>query len=327
LACILVVAYHVIGSGPGSGLGLPENSWLRQASDALALIRMPLFTFLSGYLFSVRPVIAGQYSRFLRKKLLRLYVPAIVVGLLYFALSSLAPGVNGRPDLLEPLKLLVYPYVHYWFVQALIVILVLVGLAETQGLLATRNRFVMVLLATIVIQLFGTREIHIFSLSGAEYLAPFFVMGIGMHRYASSIRWNASFSALVAGIFGITLSIHTAGVFGVFGAPLKICTFLSLLLSASGLLVLCRVFPVVRALAYIGQFSFTIYLFHVFFTAGMRTFAHAAGLDATVALLGLGMLAGICGPIFVDLFVKRMPNPFPICLLGIPVKRLELTAR
>ena len=57
LACILLVAYHVIGATPESGLKLHEGM-LRDVNALLAYIRMPLFTFLSGLVYAWRPYTA-----------------------------------------------------------------------------------------------------------------------------------------------------------------------------------------------------------------------------------------------------------------------------
>jgi peptidoglycan/LPS O-acetylase OafA/YrhL len=51
LACILLVAYHVIGVTPESGLRLHDGI-LKNANELLAYIRMPLFTFLSGFVYA-----------------------------------------------------------------------------------------------------------------------------------------------------------------------------------------------------------------------------------------------------------------------------------
>ena len=324
LACILVVAFHVIGYGPHTGLELPDESWLRKFSAALSLLRMPLFTFLSGYLFSLRPVATGQYWRFLRKKLTRLYVPAVVVGVLYLVVSMIVPGNGVRPGLLEALRLPVYPFGHFWFIQSLIVILIVAGFAQVLGLLSTPQRYLLVLLGAIAIHLFGTTQIQLFSFGGAQYLLPFFFLGIGVHRYAGLVPRRHWIMAAVVGVFCVTFAIHIAGVTGIHGAPLGQRTPLALLLSISSVLIVCHIFPVVKPLEFIGRYSFTIYLFHVLFTAGMRTLARASGMDAVGDLFVFGLLGGIAGPMLVEVFVKRMPGPFSICLLGSNANRQRI---
>ena len=325
LACLLVVAYHVVGSGPGWGLDLPKSSLLVQYSEAISLLRMPLFTFLSGWVYSLRPVESGSYMAFIRKKFSRLYVPMVVVGLLFLGLSMLAPGVNNRPQAADALSLFVYPYAHLWFVQALIAILAVVGIAEILGLLATPQRYALVLLGTIAVQLFGSPEVEFFSLGRASYLLPFFVLGIGVQRYASSRQWSESLEVLLWLLFGGTLALHVAGITGAYGAPLEQRSFLALLLSCSGLLVLCRYVGRSRALEFIGGYAFTIYLFHIIFTSGMREFAAMAGIGNVPLLFVLGLTAGLLGPIAFEHVMKWTPPLIQRVVLGARLKKVPTT--
>ena len=81
LACLLLVAYHVIGATPSIGLKLSDGL-LRELNDDLAYIRMPLFTFLSGFVYALRPY-AGNWSAYLKGKATRLLVPMLFVGTLF----------------------------------------------------------------------------------------------------------------------------------------------------------------------------------------------------------------------------------------------------
>jgi peptidoglycan/LPS O-acetylase OafA/YrhL len=328
LACILVVAYHVVGSGTGSGLRLPPGSLLQEFSQSISLLRMPLFTFLSGCLFAMRPVEIGGYWLFVRKKLARLWVPAIAVGLLYLVATSVAPGVNAGAARYTLLDVLFFPFAHYWFIQALIVMLIVVGLAEALGLMSTPRRYVLVLLAAMVIQMFGSviAEIQFFSIVRAGYLLPFFVLGVGVQRYAGRLRWNETFMLAVLFVFGVTLSMHIAGVIGVYGLPLEQRTFTALMLSCSGLLVMSRLVPPTRTLAFIGGYSFAIYLFHVFFTAATRIAFIQAGVHWVPLLFAAGLFAGLLGPILLERLGRRMPGPFSVALLGVGPRRRPVAA-
>ena len=190
LGCILVVAHHVIGGHFGGGLNLAPTTFLGQFSQAIELLRMPLFAFISGYVYSMRPVAAGGYLPFLGKKFSRLYLPIIAVGFLYFSLRQLSPGFEPEsPQTL--LQMLVYPYGHFWFIQALIAILALAGVLEMLGLFRTPGRFAPVLLGSVFIQLFDTSDLQFFSLGRAGYLLPFFLLGIGVQDRKST-RLNSS---------------------------------------------------------------------------------------------------------------------------------------
>src|SRR3954467_4199218 len=78
VACLLLVAFHAIGSSSASGLHVPDSSVYREFTNLFVHIRMPLFTFLSGLVYAYRPVRAGYELDFSAKKLRRLGVPLIV---------------------------------------------------------------------------------------------------------------------------------------------------------------------------------------------------------------------------------------------------------
>jgi peptidoglycan/LPS O-acetylase OafA/YrhL len=57
-------------------------------------------------------------------------------------------------------------------------------------------------------------------------------------------------------------------------------------------------------LAYVGSYSFAIYLLHVIFTAGSRIFFTQLHLTNTYALLLLGTPLGIVGPLAAGKFYQ-----------------------
>jgi membrane-bound acyltransferase YfiQ involved in biofilm formation len=58
-------------------------------------------------------------------------------------------------------------------------------------------------------------------------------------------------------------------------------------------------------LSSIGFYSYTIYLFHVFFTAAARIFFKAAGITNIWLLFLLCTFAGLIGPVIVELFTRN----------------------
>ena len=79
LACLLLVGFHVIGYSTTSGMAVPDDSGWRLFANLFTPLRMPLFAFLSGFVYAYRPVQPGQEGRFARKKLVRLWLPLLTV--------------------------------------------------------------------------------------------------------------------------------------------------------------------------------------------------------------------------------------------------------
>ena len=64
IACLLLVAFHAIGSSSASGLHVADSSVYRHFTNLFVHIRMPLFTFLSGLVYAYRPLRPEQALEF-----------------------------------------------------------------------------------------------------------------------------------------------------------------------------------------------------------------------------------------------------------------------
>lgn len=58
-------------------------------------------------------------------------------------------------------------------------------------------------------------------------------------------------------------------------------------------------------MAYVGSYSFAIYLLHVFFTAASRIVLKKIGVTDTYVLMMAGLAAGLAGPIVSALLISR----------------------
>lgn len=102
LACIMLVACHVIGLTPETGLRLHEGT-LKDANALLACIRMPLITFLSGLVYAWRPF-SGDWKPFINGKIRRLIIPMLVIGTTFALFQAFTPGTNHQEP--SPIALL-----------------------------------------------------------------------------------------------------------------------------------------------------------------------------------------------------------------------------
>lgn len=301
---MLLVAYHVIGNEHGMGLRVPSDSGYRAFADVLIHLRMPLFTFLSGFVYAYRPVRMGAEWTFARKKLWRLAVPLVTVSALYFVVQGLAPGTNREQDWGDFWKIFFFTYAHFWFLQAIILIFALTVVLEKFGTMKTLSRYVWTLAGVFAVHFFIVPHTDFFSINQAGYLLPFFIAGVGANRFSESFR-NVPLQVICAIAFAVTMTLHVLACYHVYGEITERRELLATTLSISGLLVLLYWTPPNRVLAWVGGFSFTIYLYHVFFTAGTRTALQMVGLTEVNTNFVLGLLAGIIGPIAVELVLKR----------------------
>lgn len=304
LACLLLVAFHVIGNDASMGLHVADDSGWRAFANSLIHLRMPLFTFLSGFVYAYRPATPGTAGEFARRKLWRLYVPLVVVSTLYFAVESVAPGVNTRPALADLPAIYVTSYAHFWFLQAILVIFALVALLERWAVLATLRGWALVFAASVLLFQSGLVKTDVFSLGRAVYLLPYFLLGLAANRHADALR-HPALRAAAATAFALTMTLHVLASTGEWGQLADRRTWFATLLSASALLTLLYHTPPARWLEWIGGYSFTIYLYHVFFTAGARAALHGAGVAALPVHVALGVAAGVAGPIALEIVLRR----------------------
>ncbi|MFT6976693.1 MAG: peptidoglycan/LPS O-acetylase OafA/YrhL [Shewanella psychromarinicola] len=283
IACILLVSYHVIGSTPMQGMKI-STGLLREINDLFVYIRMPLFAFISGVLYGFRPI-RSDYFVFIKKKTSRLLYPLLTVGTLFALLQYYIPGTNGGDIDLKFIHII--PVGHYWFLEAIFLVFCFVVLLEYYK--AFDNFFIscFLILICISIYLYGV-DVNYFSLSGFVYLLPFFLYGMMTTRYQSFSHKLYLLLLVVSFVFIFKIFIDFDGRAETIIVGFMSCIFLFLLKLR------------VRMLAYIGLYSFSIYLFHVFFTASSRIILNKTGFFDTEIIFLIGLVLGVSGPIVTD---------------------------
>lgn len=307
IACILLVFFHTVGSTPAEGLRVTDGHWLQQFNEILVYFRMPLFSFISGYVYAFRPY-QGDPRGFMKGKVRRLLLPVLTVGTIYAIVQALTPGANASVQ--NWWLLHIRPVGHFWFLEALFIIFLVVILLEHLKALSTLTGFVLVWAVSAL--LFALPEFtNYFGTRGALYLMPFFLAGLACKRFeidGFGPRLVSSL-ALLAGLAVVLLLPAYMDSVAALGAAA------SLAIGVSAGVLLLRSGWRSGLLAYIGAYSFAIYLLHVFFTAGSRIFLNAAGVGDVHVLLVPGLIAGIVGPIICAQIIGRS-DTLNLWLLG-----------
>jgi peptidoglycan/LPS O-acetylase OafA/YrhL len=296
IACLLLVTYHVVGADPGGGLRIADGS-LRLLNDAMAYLRMPLFTFLSGIVYGLRPF-DGDSHRFIAMKFRRLVVPVLVVGTIFAVLRSVIPGTRG--EVTNWWLLHVEPVAHYWFAESLFWVFLWVWGLERYRALLTPFRFATVVIgsALLYLNVFG---LWWFSIDGAVYLLPYFLLGLAVTRFRLWVK------IADRRIWPVVLAIAVFAAWHL-GRPTPVPNVRTEWALAAGvaLCILCLV-PQARIgwLMRIGSASYAIYLFHVFFTAATRIALEQVGLAIVPIELIVGVMAGLLGPMAIQRMASR----------------------
>lgn len=300
IACISLVAFHVVGSSSGSGLELDPRHWMARANLALVDLRMPLFSFLSGM---VLPALTGPPWPQIAKKARRLLLPMATVGTVFW-LTRHAMGYEQIPLA----QIFWMPFAHFWFLQATFLIMAAfyLGSALSGGRAILTAAVIALLGAALYISPFRF-SVNVFAVMQAWKLAPFFAAGFLVATLRP--RW----------LFAARRTVAAAGVAGAFAVGGLLAAYpdalagmgrraVAIALGLTFCLCLLALRPSNAAMARLGRQSYPVYLFHVFFTAGMLKVVDTLMPEAPVPIaFALALGAGLVGPSLLGQVLSRHP--------------------
>jgi peptidoglycan/LPS O-acetylase OafA/YrhL len=302
LAVLLMVGGHVVGYDSGSGLHVADDSGWRHAYFTLAPLRMPLFTAISGFVYAMLPASPGRWARFMRGKARRLFIPLLTVGLPFVILQSVTPGAHAHVEARDLPRLLVFPYAHFWFLYALAWVFLLVGTLDVVRVLETRPRWSIALVASFVLMGSGVLATPVLGLGRAQYLLPYFLLGVGVRRFSPQRSWPLA--AALLGLGAASMAVHQGSWLGWWTLDGLGRYAVTSVLGSVAVIVLLIWRAAWRPLAAVGAFSYGIYLMHVFGTAAMRILLERAGVTSAAVMAPLGLVAGIALPIAVERLIE-----------------------
>ena len=304
IACILLVALHVIGETIDQGLQVPDDHPLAQFAAVFFHVRMPLFSVLSGFVYAWHPVAKGKYTSFVGRKIRRLGLPFLVITTCFAAAHTLLGG-SYAVTINEAWEIYLTPYAHMWFLQAIFMLFLIIAAAD----LAFPDRPFLVACALVVcfalvfLSPIG-RGVEWLSIDRALYLAPFFFAGTALARYPLRPPSPATIAMLTGAGLILAFQVFETSQF-IDRAPDR-RTLLGL---ATGLLV-CGTLVIWRrpiaGLARLGQSSYAIYLFHLFPVMGLQAVYSFIGLPYPPIGLALGLLLGLGLPIVAEQLIQQL---------------------
>jgi peptidoglycan/LPS O-acetylase OafA/YrhL len=303
LACILLVAYHVVGI-PGAGMQVGDGSIYRYATDSFELIRMPLFTFISGLVYALNPARGDRLKTFFVKKLRRLGFPFLVVSTLFYLLQTHASGANGTSAPDSMWRIYAFSYAHFWYLQALFLIFTGVALLDALHAMDRPGGFALAMATAVVLCLTVHVDSNVLSVNEACFLLPHFLLGVGVTRFRAMVPRQAMLGAAAAAL-AIGVALHQASLWGYlphFGWNSSV----ALLCGMGGAVTLLHAMPPSRFFRTVGASSYAIYLHHALFAAGARVVLHR--LDtADGVIFCVALIAGLAGPMVLEALAQIRP--------------------
>lgn len=308
LAILLVVAGHVIGSDPSGGMQIDFPSVWRYLYTWIDYIQMPLFTAIAGWVYALKPAGRVGLGTFTVKKVRRLLVPMITVGTIYFIVQYIMPGTNAKGVLSEIWRIYIFPYTIYWYLPSLFLIFVAMAFVDSKSGADTFLKWGVVMAISYCMMLAQQSIIpysvpNLFSFKGALLQLPYFVLGVGVKRFSDMI-----FSSKLKTIY-VLLAIAGLALLQVeWFYPLKeSVSYLSVrpLFVIATLLLLLHCGCSSRWLTWVGSYTYAIYLFRVFGTAGGRIIMVKCGVGSEIVIFLFAFTIAVLCPIIADKILTR----------------------
>ncbi|WPU92441.1 acyltransferase [Mucilaginibacter sabulilitoris] len=299
LAIILMVLGHVIGSGSDNGLKVADDSIWRFSYYAFQYIRMPLFTVISGFVYAYKPVSRfTSNSKFITGKINRLLIPLVVVATLFYLLQYFTPGTNSKNDLGDIWHIYVLPYAHFWFLQGMMCVFLIITVLENFKVLDTlKSAMVCLVIAALIFILLPFKSFY-FSLNRVPFLLTFFILGLSLKRFYDVI-FKKGIIRIAAVIFVVSLS-YQLYLFDV-DAGERIANFLTFCVGSSACILMISLGYQNSKLVWLGDFSYAIYLFHIFGAVTARVLLAKLSVHNIPLQILIGLTAGVSFPVLLRL--------------------------
>jgi surface polysaccharide O-acyltransferase-like enzyme len=302
LACLLLVFYHVIGATPSQGLMISEGIW-RALNDALVPLRMPLFALIAGALWTLEK---RRGWSLVQDKFQRLWLPMLSVGTLFALVQAAVPGTSS--ELTDWWMLHFMPVAHFWFLASLFLIFLICALLPAEWQMNSssvwqQGGWLLVLISSCIVYVAGW-GVPWLGVAGALYLAPFFVWGFGLANWGRTWQMRYPGLRIVTVVFACTMIAFSLwGGWALEDRRQLSILLLSLLYATASWFSGLKI----KWLVWLGDRSYSIFLFHVFFTAAIRLTLHAWDVSSTEFHLLAGIVSGIAGPVVLAAFLARWP--------------------
>jgi fucose 4-O-acetylase-like acetyltransferase len=258
-----IVFAHVGGISPGAGLGFADRDFMQYLMQTIGFFPIPAFVLVSGFLYARRPTRTTTLAADLRKVLLSIVVPALLVGAVFYLVKAIAYGQTAQMSPVAFLGSLFYPHTHLWFLYALFWTYAAVMLLDAVRLLDKPLCWLGIMIALVIFELAADLPINFLSLYKLPYMLPFFLMGYGLQRYGA-VCWTPAVQRVLLAV-GLFLVLFNQWTW--FSGNLLEFEYFKVLERMMSWCLLPLIFlyrPAVPVLATIGPLTFVIYLFHPF---------------------------------------------------------------
>lgn len=282
-------------------------------------VRMPLFTVISGFVYAMRPLGSGDPLRFMRGKARRLLIPLLTAVTITLVLGNLTHSSALAVPWAEAYKAYLFRYTHFWFLQAIFLVFALVTWLEHRSWLQTLRGWAIALIITALAK-FVVPASQFFSIDGALYLCPLFILGLGLRRFQTELAAPKVFWP-VLGVATGALAMQQLAMQSQLDVDIGKMSLLGTVTGLATAYLLVNLRVAWAPLGWIGAFSYTVYLYHHLGISVAERIYVWAGLPYFDGLFICKLLGGLAAGLLVETIAKRIPL-LSITMLGLRPKRV-----
>jgi glucan biosynthesis protein C len=304
IAIILMVSGHVIGAKSTDGLKVSDDSAWRFFYYAFEYIRMPLFTVMSGYIYAYKPVYKfTSKGKFLLGKVNRLFIPLIVVSTLFYLIQHYTPGANYKNSLSDIRFIYFYPYAHFWFLQGMLIVFLIIVILEGLNLLRSFKYAMICLVISALIFILFPYKFNNFSVNKVPFLLTFFMLGLILKRFYDLVfsDWLIKVAlAVFVGTFCYQLYLFNSD------DNIRLNNLLAFCVGTTACILLIRLGWKNDKFIWLGGFSYGIYLFHILGSVASRVITVKLHIHNTTIQILAGVTIGVLFPVILQLVLGRV---------------------
>ena len=315
-ACLAVVFYHVIMGIRLAGIEYPSTYLELWIENFLGSFHVPLFMFLSGYVFRLTGgwKSKGTRTKFILHKLLNLGLPYAFFSIVYILINHFTPGTNHSNSLSDMLHIWHRPVAQYWFLFSLLLLFII--WVFLSNFINDKLILVLMVFVNMAVVLLDAKVFC------WNYVGDFFVVfGLGVilsELYVDKL--NIAVKILI-------LLMHVAVVTIVFNYDLVSLFYVGEIRRLVGvtasivLISLLKHFDIInKLLLVVNKYSFPIYLLHTIFTSATRIVLKKIGLNNSIIHSILGIIVGIVIPMIIANITSKI---YPLDFFFYPSKTIK----
>ena len=315
---IIGIVLVVLGHSGYAGTNIAEDcpylfQWIYN-------FHMPLFFFISGFLFSLtnESFIEMDKKKLVKKKVQRLLVPYLVLGVVLWGIkyvfSSFA-SVNRQFSITSFFEMFIAPNTegstmgYLWYLITLFMVFVLMAIFSVLHVDMKKSKWCLIVIGMSWLVWQWGGSIKWFNMGQVLWYMPFFVIGIIYKKYDVAVQriinrggyFNVSLSIVLSVLF-ILLPSSTFFAYNVIVALVGIWMTLSICSS-----LIKRDWVVNHILSY-GRYTYSIYLLSWFGQYATKFIAvNILHLHITICIVLLFFM-GLIVPIAIDKVIDRLDN-------------------